>query len=73
MGSSSDEFIEQAFTKDKLSTIRNALTIDKCIRCDKCVEACKPEAIDFNQKSNIRQLEPGQIIVATGFFKSITG
>ncbi len=43
------------------------IDMDKCIRCDKCVEVCKPEAIDFDQKPKIHELNPGQIIVATGF------
>lgn len=34
--------------------------------CDKCIKACEREAIDFDMKPEILELEVGTIIVATG-------
>jgi heterodisulfide reductase subunit A len=35
--------------------------------CSACQEACKPEAIDFEQREEELELEVGSIIVATGY------
>jgi heterodisulfide reductase subunit A len=35
--------------------------------CGKCKEVCEADAIDFNQKVEIEEVEVGSIIVATGF------
>jgi len=46
---------------------------DSCVefktgKCPKsCAEACEPDAIDFNQKERIEEIEVGSIILATGF------
>jgi heterodisulfide reductase subunit A len=37
------------------------------IACGKCKDACEAEAIDYEMKSEIVELEVGAIIVATGF------
>jgi len=39
---------------------------DKCIRCGLCVRECNENAIDFNQKDEIIEIDVGTIIVATG-------
>jgi len=41
---------------------------DYCIECYKCVEACGArEAINFDQKHEVLEIEVGAIIVSTGF------
>ncbi len=41
------------------------LTLGKCAQ--KCIKACGPEAIDFDQKPEEIELKVGSIIIATGF------
>ena len=43
------------------------LTRGKCGKGPKCVDACRPGAIDFEQKDEIVSFKVGAIIVATGF------
>ncbi len=43
------------------------LTRGKCGKAPKCVDACRPGAIDFEQKDEIVSFKVGAIIVATGF------
>ena len=43
------------------------LTRGKCGKGPKCEEACRPGAIDFEQKDEIVSFKVGAIIVATGF------
>ena len=41
---------------------------DYCIECYKCVEACGArEAINFDQKHEMLEIDVGAIIVSTGF------
>ncbi len=49
--------------------VPNAVLIDpeKCIECHLCVRECEPKAITFDQKPEIRTLNVGTIIVASGF------
>ncbi len=44
-------------------------TIDAehCIGCGVCRSVCEPQAIDFSQKDEIKEVEVGTIIVATGY------
>jgi len=44
-------------------------TIDKrwCIECHLCVNECKEDAIDFNQKPEELEINVGTIIIASGF------
>ncbi|AEA47086.1 hydrogenase iron-sulfur subunit [Archaeoglobus veneficus] len=44
-----------------------AIDWENCIRCELCVKACKPNAIDFNQKQEEIDINVGSIIIATGF------
>ena len=43
------------------------LTRGRCGKSPKCVDACRPGAIDFEQKDEIVSFKVGAIIVATGF------
>ncbi len=45
------------------------IDIDHCIKCGICAQptVCEPDAIDFDQKDAILELEIGTIIVTTGF------
>ncbi len=43
------------------------IDIDQCIKCKKCAEACKPEALNFDDEEKIIEINPGLIIVASGF------
>lgn len=54
--------------------VPNAYVIDanRCLmikrsKCGKCKEACEAQAIDFEMKPELLELEVGAIIVATGF------
>ncbi len=38
-----------------------------CCDCELCVSACEAKAIDYHQKDEIKEIEVGSIIVATGF------
>ncbi len=44
-------------------------TIDKdhCVGCGMCAAVCGPEAIDYDQRPEVVEIEVGTIIVATGF------
>jgi heterodisulfide reductase subunit A len=42
------------------------LNKENIIICDKCIKACERQAIDFEMKPEILELEVGTIIVATG-------
>ena len=44
-----------------------AIDEENCVRCDLCVKACEPDAIDFSQKAEEFEVEAGAIIVATGY------
>ncbi|MFX0101609.1 MAG: 4Fe-4S binding protein [Candidatus Hodarchaeota archaeon] len=43
------------------------IDMDKCIQCRLCEAECEPEAINFDDKEQIIELEVGTIIVATGY------
>ncbi len=40
---------------------------ESCIRCDMCIKACEPKAIDFSQKPEFFELDVGAIVIATGY------
>lgn len=43
------------------------IDLDACNKCGKCVEVCKPRAIDLNQKEAVVEVKVGSIILATGY------
>ena len=43
------------------------IDMDSCIKCGLCEDVCEREAIDFDQKDEIMDINVGSIIVATGF------
>ncbi|MEE9151092.1 MAG: NAD(P)-binding protein [Thermoplasmata archaeon] len=43
------------------------LSCGGCSGCYQCIKVCEPKAIDFEQKEEIIELNPGSIIVATGY------
>lgn len=44
-----------------------AIDIDNCIKCKRCVKACVPKAIDFDQKAENLNIKAKSVIVATGY------
>ena len=57
-----------------MQAVPRVMTIDKdnCIKltkdkCGNCLKACKREAIDYEMKDQVLEIEVGAIIVATGF------
>jgi heterodisulfide reductase subunit A len=50
-----------------LAESSRCLSCAVCCECEKCVEACKLNAIDHSLKDEIIELNVGTIIVATGF------
>ncbi|MFX1259870.1 MAG: 4Fe-4S binding protein [Promethearchaeota archaeon] len=43
------------------------IDMEKCIKCQLCKSACELNAIDFDQKDEIVEIEVGSILVATGW------
>ena len=43
------------------------IDMTKCIKCGLCEKACEVDAIDFDQKDEILEIEVGSIVVATGW------
>jgi len=50
-----------------IAEAERCLSCGVCCECEKCVEACKLDAIDHSLKDKIVELDVGTIIVATGF------
>jgi len=46
---------------------KRCLECGVCSECYQCVEACQPKAIDHSMKPEVREIEVGTIIVATGY------
>jgi heterodisulfide reductase subunit A len=60
--------VELGLREDKaLAEAERCLSCGVCCECEKCVEACKLEAIDHSLRDEIIELDVGTIIVATGF------
>ena len=51
------------------------IDMDRCIKCELCKVACEVDAIDFDQKDEILEVNVGSIVVATGWdeFEPPTG
>ncbi|MHA2494828.1 MAG: 4Fe-4S binding protein, partial [Candidatus Hodarchaeales archaeon] len=43
------------------------IDMDNCIKCNKCQDACKPEAINFDDQDKAIEINPGLIIIASGY------
>ena len=70
----SARLVERQYTKKKgdLQAVSSGRpyqdTIDgeHCVKCGKCIQVCKSDAIDLDAKPTLRKLEVGAIIIATG-------
>ncbi len=56
----------QAVPSTYIIDMNLCLNKDGVITCDKCSKACERQAVNFNMKPEIQELEVGTIIVATG-------
>ena len=52
--------------KEAVAEAERCLSCAICCECEKCVEVCKPEAIDHSLRDEIIELDVGAVIVATG-------
>jgi heterodisulfide reductase subunit A len=60
--------IELGFSeKDAHREAERCVSCGTCCECGLCVEACEANAIDHSMKDEIKEIEVGSIIVATGF------
>jgi heterodisulfide reductase subunit A len=60
--------VELGFNKaTAIAEAERCLSCGVCCECEKCVEACKLEAVDHSLRDQIVELNVGTIIVATGF------
>jgi len=60
--------VELGFNKaTAIAEADRCLSCGVCCECEKCVEACKLDAIDHSLQDEIVELNVGTIIVATGF------
>ena len=62
--------VPTTFTLDAERCLNAKTQTDKGYRvlaCERCADACKPRAIDYDQKPEIIEREVGAIIAATGF------
>jgi len=60
--------VELGFKEDDaIAEANRCLSCGICCECEKCVEACKLEAVDHSLQDKIVELNVGTIIVATGF------
>jgi len=65
---SSFEEVDMGFAEDKAKAeALRCLNCGICCECMECVKACEPKAIDHNMSPEIREIEVGSIIVATGY------
>jgi heterodisulfide reductase subunit A len=60
--------VEQAFTEDQArAEAARCISCGVCSECMACVSRCDAKAIRHDQRDEIREIEVGSIIVATGF------
>jgi heterodisulfide reductase subunit A-like polyferredoxin len=63
-----NEVVAKTFTEeDAKREAEKCLNCGGCSQCHECIKVCKPEAIDYDLKDEIVDLNVGAIIVATGF------
>ncbi|MCD6519565.1 MAG: FAD-dependent oxidoreductase [Anaerolineae bacterium] len=56
------------FTEEQaLAEAQRCLACGVCSECYRCVDACKPQAIDHSMKESYSELNVGAILIATGF------
>lgn len=62
------EVVSKTFTEeDAKKEAERCLNCGGCSQCHECIKVCKPEAINYEMKDEILDLNVGAIIVATGF------
>jgi len=47
--------------------LKYAIDEENCLKCGLCINVCKAEAIDFDQKPEVLNIDVGAIILAPGF------
>jgi heterodisulfide reductase subunit A len=47
--------------------LKYAIDEENCLKCELCMNVCKAEAVDFNQKPEVINLDVGAMILAPGF------
>ncbi len=62
------EVITKTFTEGQAKTeAERCLNCGGCSQCHECIKICKPEAINYDLKDEVIDMNVGAIIVATGF------
>jgi heterodisulfide reductase subunit A-like polyferredoxin len=61
------EVVKSLSEKKAVFEAKRCLSCGGCSGCYQCIEVCEPKAIDFEQDEEIIQLNPGSIIIATGY------
>jgi len=60
--------VELGFTEEQaVKEASRCLNCGVCVECHECERVCEPNAIDYNMKDEISEVDVGQIIVATGY------
>ena len=60
--------VEAGFTAEMAQAEgQRCLSCSLCCQCGECVRACGPGAVNLNDREQIRELQVGAIVVATGF------
>lgn len=60
--------IEKTFTKEEaIHEAKRCLQCASCAECMECVRTCKADAVDHNQKDEVRKINVGAIIATGGF------
>jgi heterodisulfide reductase subunit A-like polyferredoxin len=63
-----NEVVAKTFTEeDAKREAERCLNCGGCSQCHECIKVCKPEAINYDLKDEVVDLNVGAIIVATGF------
>lgn len=60
--------IELGFTKEQaVAEASRCVSCSGCCECMECVKVCEPKAIEHNMQEEIKEVNVGTIILATGF------